>query len=90
VLSTAGNVCDPVAVYGASGYTGRHIAQRLVARGVPAVLVGRNLRKLEQLAGELGDAVGVAVAELGDPPALQRALDGCAAVIGAALSRRVG
>jgi Saccharopine dehydrogenase NADP binding domain len=83
-MSTGGIVCRPIAVYGASGYTGRHIAQRLVARGVPALLVGRDLRKLEHIAGELGGAVPVALAELGDRPALQRALDGCAAVISAA------
>jgi short subunit dehydrogenase-like uncharacterized protein len=42
----------PVAVYGATGYTGRLVAAELLRRGAEAVLVGRNPAKLEIVAFE--------------------------------------
>jgi short subunit dehydrogenase-like uncharacterized protein len=41
-------------IYGAYGYTGELIAREAVHRGLEPVLAGRNAKKLESLAGELG------------------------------------
>lgn len=38
-----------ITVYGATGYTGKLIAELLVRRGVPFLIAGRNTEKLEQL-----------------------------------------
>src|SRR5215210_7366132 len=43
-----------IVVFGASGYTGRLTAERLVAQGERPVLAGRNPDKLAQLADRLG------------------------------------
>ena len=43
-----------IVIFGATGYTGRLIAERLVAQGVRPVLAGRSLSRLEELAGSLG------------------------------------
>ena len=41
-------------LYGATGYTGRLIARRAVARGMRPVVAGRDPGKVHRLAGELG------------------------------------
>lgn len=74
----------PIAVYGATGYTGGHVARRLIAEGATVVVVGRNAAKLERLAADLDGDVHTVRAELDDGQALRRALDGCAAVISTA------
>jgi hypothetical protein len=43
-----------IVVIGATGYTGRLIAERLVAAGVRPVLAGRSAERLDALAGRLG------------------------------------
>jgi Saccharopine dehydrogenase NADP binding domain len=43
-----------IVIFGATGYTGRLIAERLVAQGARPVLAGRSLSRLEELAGSLG------------------------------------
>jgi short subunit dehydrogenase-like uncharacterized protein len=73
----------PIAVYGATGYTGRLVAAELVRRGAEAVLVGRNAAKLEIVSEDLGE-VPTRVAPLDDLAALRRALEPCAAVISCA------
>jgi short subunit dehydrogenase-like uncharacterized protein len=73
----------PIAVYGATGYTGRLVAAELVRRGAEAVLVGRNAAKLEIVAEDLG-GVQTRVAPLDDLAALREALEPCAAVISCA------
>ena len=70
-----------IAVYGASGYTGRLVAGALAADGHDVLAVGRSERRLREAAP---DGADVAVAALDDPAALVRALDGCAAVVGCA------
>ena len=73
-----------VAVYGASGYTGRRVARELVGRGQRVLLSGRDLGKLEALQRELGAKTSVRVAPLDDADALAalardaRALVNCA------------
>jgi short subunit dehydrogenase-like uncharacterized protein len=73
----------PIAVYGATGYTGRLVAAELVRRGADALLVGRNAAKLEIVAEDLG-GIATRVAPLDDVAALGTALEPCAAVISCA------
>ena len=64
----------PVVVYGATGYTGRLVAEELLARGRSVVLSGRSAEKLAALAARLGDGVEAVVpAALDDPAALRDA-----------------
>ncbi|WP_039804495.1 saccharopine dehydrogenase NADP-binding domain-containing protein [Nocardia araoensis] len=58
-----------IAVYGASGHTGKLVLAELRRRGVEPVLVGRDADRLRAAAAETGlpDAV-IRVAELGDAP----------------------
>src|SRR5919198_1303336 len=74
----------PIAVYGATGYTGRLVATELHRRGARAVLAGRNRAKLEMVAEDLGGDVEVRAAPLDDPVALRDVLEPCAAVIACA------
>lgn len=48
-----------VCIYGATGYTGRLIAQDLAARGVPVLLAARDGRRLEAVAADLREAGGI-------------------------------
>jgi short subunit dehydrogenase-like uncharacterized protein len=73
----------PIAVYGATGFTGRLVAAELRRRGAGMLLAGRNLAKLEILAEEIGDGEARAVG-LDDPAGLRELLDPCAAVIACA------
>jgi short subunit dehydrogenase-like uncharacterized protein len=43
-----------IVVFGATGYTGRLVAERLVSSGARPVLAGRNVSRLEELAASLG------------------------------------
>lgn len=63
----------PIAVYGATGHTGRLVATELLARGHPVVLGGRDATGLIALAAELGegDRVTVRTAALDDRAALR-------------------
>ncbi|MEV4511134.1 saccharopine dehydrogenase NADP-binding domain-containing protein [Dactylosporangium sp. NPDC049525] len=72
-----------IAVYGASGYTGRLVAAELRRRGIEAVLSGRDAGRLRETAYGLGGAeVRPAGAE--DPHALTTVFRGCDAVINCA------
>ena len=71
----------PIALYGATGYTGKLVAAELAAAKVDFVLSGRNASKLESLAQELGGDVPTRAAALDDPDALRALLSDCAAVI---------
>ncbi|MGI8607612.1 MAG: saccharopine dehydrogenase family protein [Candidatus Dormibacteria bacterium] len=67
----AGGPAD-LAIYGATGFTGRlaaHAARRL---GLPMTLAGRNEDSLRRLAHEFDDEYPVAVARHDDPEALER------------------
>jgi short subunit dehydrogenase-like uncharacterized protein len=70
-----GELTGPIAVYGATGYTGRLAAAELVRRGVDAVLVGRSAAKLEIVAEDLGGETDTRVAELDDAAAARRAIE---------------
>jgi short subunit dehydrogenase-like uncharacterized protein len=74
----------PIAVYGATGYTGRLIAGELRRRGADVVLAGRSRPKLEILAEDLGGDLAIREASLDDSAALWELLQPCAAVIACA------
>ncbi|WCB95135.1 hypothetical protein DSM104299_03877 [Baekduia alba] len=67
----------PIAVYGATGYTGVQVVDELRRRGAAPVLVGRDRERLADGAG--GDEVRIAA--LDDAPALAAAFAGCSAVL---------
>ncbi|WP_327092141.1 NAD(P)H-binding protein [Nonomuraea sp. NBC_01738] len=77
------NTNTPIAVYGATGHTGRFVVAELRRRGLPAILSGRSATRLTQLATQ-HEQVTVRPADVSDPAALDRALDGAAAVINTA------
>ena len=71
----------PIAVYGATGYTGRLVAAELAAAGADLVLSGRNRRKLDALASEIEGEVAVQEATLEDRVSLNALLADCAVVV---------
>ncbi|MFM8527162.1 MAG: saccharopine dehydrogenase family protein [bacterium] len=71
----------PIAVYGATGYTGRLVAEELSAAGSDFILSGRNQRKLDELAGSLDGEVQVQVASVDEPESLRSLLKECSVVI---------
>lgn len=56
-----------IVVFGATGYTGRLVAQALVKRGIEPVLAARSKPKLRELAAELGGGLPIAVADVEVP-----------------------
>ena len=73
-----------IALYGATGYTGRLVACELRDRGFDAVLCGRDAGKLRAVATDLGVDWPVRCAAVDDAPALRKALGGADAVINCA------
>ena len=71
----------PIAVYGATGYTGRLVSAELANAGAEIVISGRNRGKLDDLASQLDGEVSVAEATLDDASALRALLGECSAVI---------
>jgi short subunit dehydrogenase-like uncharacterized protein len=71
----------PIALYGATGYTGRLVAAELAEAKAKFVLAGRSREKLEALGRELGGEVPVQVATLDDPASLRGLLADCSVVI---------
>ncbi len=74
----------PIAVYGATGYTGRLIAAELDRAQADFVLAGRNREKLDRLAAGLNSPAGVHAVSLDDSEGLRDLLAGCSAVIACA------
>jgi short subunit dehydrogenase-like uncharacterized protein len=74
----------PIAVYGATGYTGKLVARELARRELDFVLSGRSASKLRALADDLGGDVAVRPASLDDRDALRHVFGDCAAVINCA------
>lgn len=64
-----------IVLFGATGYTGTLTAEELAAAGVPAVLAGRDGRRLEQLASRLRGDFTVATADVGDPSSVAALLE---------------
>jgi len=69
----------PIAVYGATGFTGGLIARELQRRGADFLIAGRDRGKLEALSAELG-GVPFAAVSLQDRDGLREMLQPCAAV----------
>jgi short subunit dehydrogenase-like uncharacterized protein len=74
----------PIAVYGATGYTGRLVASELARRGADFVLAGRSAERLGALAAELGKGARTAAIPLDDTAGLRELLEQCGAVIACA------
>jgi short subunit dehydrogenase-like uncharacterized protein len=72
-----------IAIYGATGTTGRKVAAALVAGGHEVRLCGRDDRRLAEAADALG-GVPVRAASVHDAGALAAALDGAAVVVSCA------
>lgn len=72
-----------VAVFGATGHTGRFVVRDLLRRGIRVIAVGRDAARLQQLGFPARKAT-CRVAALDDNDALDRALDGAHAVINCA------
>jgi short subunit dehydrogenase-like uncharacterized protein len=62
-----------IVLFGATGYTGRLIAEILVGRGAAPVLAARNATALEKLAADVGGA-DTAVADVTDPDSVRALL----------------
>jgi short subunit dehydrogenase-like uncharacterized protein len=71
----------PIAVYGATGYTGRLVCAELAEAGADFIVSGRNAEKLDALRAELQLDAPATTAKLDDPVALRALLADCAAVI---------
>jgi short subunit dehydrogenase-like uncharacterized protein len=63
-------VAGRIVLFGATGYTGRLVAEAMAERGMKPVLAARSRDKLEALAEELGGGVETAVADVSDPPSV--------------------
>jgi short subunit dehydrogenase-like uncharacterized protein len=59
-----------VVLFGATGYTGRLVAEAMVERGMRPVLAARGREKLEALAAELGGGLETTVVDVSDPPSV--------------------
>lgn len=68
-----------IAVYGASGFTGKLVVAELARQGIEPVLAGRDPARLRAVAGRIG--AETRTAGIDDPDALRRAFQDCAAVI---------
>lgn len=79
----AGGQSGPVAVYGATGFTGGLIARRLKDAGAEFLIAGRSRGKLDRLSAEL-EGVPVRAVAADDAAGLREMLEGCSAVIGCA------
>jgi short subunit dehydrogenase-like uncharacterized protein len=73
-----------IAVYGASGYTGKLVVREAARVGLDLVLAGRNAEKLHRVADEAGVDAPVRAAAVDDRDALRHALGDCAVVINCA------
>ena len=60
-----------VVLFGATGYTGRLVAEAMVERGMRPLLAARTPDKLEGLAGELGGGLETATADVSDQPSVR-------------------
>jgi short subunit dehydrogenase-like uncharacterized protein len=73
----------PIAVYGATGFTGGLIARELKRAGADFLIAGRDRGKLEALSAELGGVPAVAVS-VDDPAGLREMLEPCSVVVACA------
>ena len=74
----------PIAVYGATGFTGRLVARELERSGADFILAGRNRAKLEELAASLDSGPATRAVPVSDGEGLRDLFEGCATVIACA------
>jgi len=74
----------PIAVYGATGYTGRLVALELDRSGFEFRLAGRNQAKLAAVAAELGSDPETFTVAVDDGPGLESLMADCPVVIACA------
>ena len=72
---------DCIAVYGATGHTGRFVIHEVRRRGLPVVAVGRSAARL---ADTVPAGVQARLAGVDHPVSLEKAFEGCAVVINCA------
>lgn len=77
------NTPGPIAVYGATGFTGGLIAHELKRLGADFLVAGRDAQKLGALSGELGGVPFRAVS-VDDPAGLREMLEPCSVVVACA------
>jgi short subunit dehydrogenase-like uncharacterized protein len=65
-----------IVLFGATGYTGRLVAEALVARGARPLLAARNSASLGELAAELGGGLDTAVADVSRPESVAALVGG--------------
>ncbi len=82
--ASAGKQSGPIAVYGATGYTGKLVARELDRLGCDFILSGRNEEKLKRVAASLEHDIPTRRADIDDPQSLIDLLDGAACVINCA------
>ncbi|MFV8166285.1 saccharopine dehydrogenase NADP-binding domain-containing protein [Mycobacterium sp. 134] len=78
------NRSHDVAVFGATGYTGKQIVRELLAAGRSVVCVGRDLDKLRKLAADTGQPVRVEAAALSDRSRVEEICSDVRTVVNAA------
>jgi short subunit dehydrogenase-like uncharacterized protein len=71
----------PIAVYGATGYTGRLVVDELVRADADFIVSGRSAEKLEALRAHFGIEAPVKTAQVSDPASLRELLAEASVVI---------
>lgn len=74
----------PIAVYGATGFTGRLVSQELERSGADFILAGRSQEKLDALARSLDRSPPTRAVTVDDGAGLRDLLDDCSTVIACA------
>ncbi len=74
----------PIAVYGATGYTGRLVVAELIKAEADFIVSGRSAEKLDALRAEFELEAPAKTAQLNDPSSLRDLLADCAVVIDSA------
>ena len=74
----------PVAVYGATGFTGGLVVSELEALGMSCVAAGRDSAALAEVERDRGNVAEARVAALDDPAALRDVASGCSVVVNCA------
>jgi short subunit dehydrogenase-like uncharacterized protein len=67
----AASATGRIVLFGATGYTGRLVAESMVERGLRPVLAARDASRLRRLAEELEVELETAVADVSDPPSVR-------------------
>ena len=83
-MSAKASTSGPIAVYGATGYTGKLIAAELAKTGLDFILAGRNQAKLDALVADLGIDVPTRAIPIDDARGLRNLCGDSAALIACA------